>query len=429
MSIVKASSEIAQFQTITVRQRPSSRILAIGAALFIITIALFLQFGTYTRRVTASGILSPATGIIRMRTATPGHVSEIFVKEGQLVRKGQPLLTLEDSRGMASATSQLAQIKPREARRLTEALTESMGRRDQAMVRERASRQAVARQDLLALDAQLKQGEQELAAAVRIEKLSRKRAAESLQQTELFDDLANKGYYSNTALYEKRDLAASLQVAAADAARNVDTLKRQLVTLEASRSQIITKTDLDLTQIDQRLALMQQDSLELSNRTSSVLVAPIDGRVTGVLVDVGIYVERQIAATIVPNDVELMGFLYVPSRAIGFIRSGQTVNLRYEAFPYQKFGVQEGRVVDVSLAQIAPDQIPENLPVQSREGLYRVTVALKKQSIRAYQENKPLIAGMVVEADLLQESRTLIEWILEPLIATTARLAASKTDK
>jgi membrane fusion protein len=102
--------------------------------------------------------------------------------------------------------------------------------------------------------------------------------------------------------------------------------------------------------------------------------------------------------------------------------------LRYEAFPYQKFGVQEARVVDVSLAQIAPDQIPENLPVQSREGLYRVTVALKKQYIKAYQENKPLIAGMVVEADLLQESRTLIEWILEPLIATTARLNAPKAD-
>lgn len=415
----------AHLSPIAVKQHPTTIAMTIGATLIILGIISFLVLGNYTRRVTAVGLLAPSTGIVRVRAASPGHVSQIFVKEGQLVRRGDPLFALEDGRGVAGDTSSASAAHASETMRLTDALTDSMNRRGEALTLERDSRRVVTQEDLVSLDAQLRQGKDELASAQHLAQLAQQRAAEARVHATSFDDLAKKGFYSNASLHDKHDVVASLEVAAADAFRNVQTLKRQLTTLATSRSQIIAKTNLDLAQIDQRRAALQQDTLELNNRKSSLLVAPVQGRVTGVLVDIGTYVEGQVTATVVPDNVQLQAYLYLPSRAVGFVRRGQAVKLRYDAFPYQKFGAQDGVVTDVSLAQIAQDQIPESLPLQSREGLYRVTVRLASQTIRAFDEQKSLFPGMVAEADLMQENRTLLEWILEPLIAAKERLSAS----
>lgn len=418
----------AHLSAIAVKQHPTTIAMTIGATFIILGIVSFLVLGNYTRRVTAVGLLAPSTGIVRVRAASPGHVSQIFVKEGQVVRKGDPLFALEDGRGVASDPSS---SHASETMRLTDALADSMNRRGEALTLERDSRRVVTQEDLVSLEAQLKQGKDELASAQHLAQLAQQRAAEARIHATSFDDLAKKGFYSNASLHDKHDLVASLELAAADAFRNVQTLKRQLTTLATSRSQIIAKTNLDLAQIDQRRAALQQDTLELNNRKSSLLVAPVKGRVTGVLVDIGTYVEGQVTATVVPDNVELQAYLYLPSRAVGFVRRGQAVKLRYDAFPYQKFGAQDGVVTDVSLAQIAQEQIPESLPLQSREGLYRVTVRLASQTIRAFEEQKALFPGMVAEADLMQENRTLLEWILEPLIAAKERLSTSplRSDK
>lgn len=415
----------AHLSPIAVKQHPTTIVMAIGATLIIVGIVSFLVLGNYTRRVTAVGLLAPSTGIVRVRAASPGHVARIFVKEGQLVRKGDPLFALEDGRGVTSDTASAPAAQAAQTMRLTDALTDSMHRRSEALALERDSRRAVSQEDLVSLDAQLKQGNDELSSALHLAQLAQRRAAEARTHATSFDDLAKKGFYSQAALHDKHDLVASLDLAAADAFRNVQTLKRQLTTLATSRAQIIAKTNLDLAQIDQRSAVLQQDTVELNNRKSSLLVAPVQGRITGVLVDIGTYVEGQVTATVVPDNVQLQAYLYLPSRAVGFVRRGQAVKLRYDAFPYQKFGAQDGVVTDVSLAQIAQEQIPESLPLQSREGLYRVTVRLAAQTIRAFEEQKPLFPGMIAEADLMQENRTLLEWILEPLIAAKERLSAS----
>ena len=56
----------------------------------------------------------------------------------------------------------------------------------------------------------------------------------------------------------------------------------------------------------------------------------------------------QLLAVIQPDGAALQVHLFAPSRAVGFIRPDERVNLRYQAFPYQKFGQQEGRVRSVA---------------------------------------------------------------------------------
>jgi membrane fusion protein len=121
----------------------------------------------------------------------------------------------------------------------------------------------------------------------------------------------------------------------------------------------------------------------------------------------------------------LVAYFYVPTRAAGFVEPGQTVKLRYAAYPYQKFGMGEGTVTQVERTPYALQELPAQIAASvingsaastnTPEPVYRVTVALYSQSIDAYGEAHPLKPGMVAEADIVQRSYRLYEQILEPL--------------
>ena len=96
----------------------------------------------------------------------------------------------------------------------------------------------------------------------------------------------------------------------------------------------------------------------------------------------------------------------------GFVEPGDRVMLRYQAYPYQKFGHQHGRVERISRSALGPGELGN---AQAAEPYYRVTVALARQAVVAYGREEPLRPGMLLDADILGERRRLVEWLLEPL--------------
>jgi membrane fusion protein len=118
--------------------------------------------------------------------------------------------------------------------------------------------------------------------------------------------------------------------------------------------------------------------------------------------------------------------LLVPSRAIGFIEPGDRVLLRYQAFPYQKFGHQEGRVAAISRSALSAGELGGLIgSTQQGEPFYRVTVSLARQAIIAYGKPEALKPGMLVDADVLGERKALVEWIFEPLYSLHGKLVNS----
>jgi membrane fusion protein len=113
----------------------------------------------------------------------------------------------------------------------------------------------------------------------------------------------------------------------------------------------------------------------------------------------------------------------VPSRAIGFIEPGSRVVLRYQAFAYQKFGQQYGRVADVSRSALTPTEVNALVGQQPREPVYQVKVTLDSQQVLAYGKPEPVKPGMALDADILMERRRLIEWVFEPLYGMAQRMA------
>jgi membrane fusion protein len=175
------------------------------------------------------------------------------------------------------------------------------------------------------------------------------------------------------------------------------------------------------------LAALAQQSAENEARQRIVVRAPQDGVVTGVLAAIGQNVTPVAAlASLLPADAKLQAQLFAPSSAVGFVRPEQTVQLRYQAFPYQKFGHQTGSVTQVSrsplqAAELAGLPLPAAISANG-EPLYRITVTLDHQSVAAYGQAQALSPGMQLEADVLLDRRRLIEWLFEPVLGIAGRV-------
>jgi membrane fusion protein len=125
------------------------------------------------------------------------------------------------------------------------------------------------------------------------------------------------------------------------------------------------------------------------------------------------------ALSIVPDGDILEAELLVPARAIGFIAAGQTVHISYDTFPFQQFGFARGNVRTVSRTMLKPDEIVG--PMLLREPSYRVGVALERQTMRAYGAELPLEPDLQLQADIEFERRSLLAWILDPLLSAWER--------
>jgi membrane fusion protein len=166
--------------------------------------------------------------------------------------------------------------------------------------------------------------------------------------------------------------------------------------------------------------MVEQRIAEASGRRAYVVRAPIAGRVSALQATVGQPADpRRLQLSIVPEGGTLQAELFVPTRAVGFVRTGQEVRILYDAFSYQHFGTHRGRIVRVSQTILTPGDATG--PVALAEPAYRVTATLERQTVDAQGEAMPLQPDMLLRADIILDRRPIMEWILGPLLGAGTR--------
>ncbi|MEM7044701.1 MAG: HlyD family efflux transporter periplasmic adaptor subunit, partial [Pseudomonadota bacterium] len=202
------------------------------------------------------------------------------------------------------------------------------------------------------------------------------------------------------------------------------------LTLKAEQNSLPFNHQIEIARIDRDIAALEQEIAEAEARRRIVITAPETGIITAVQAKLGDSAQTDVPlVSIIPDGSTLQAQLYLPTRARGFIKPGQRVLLRYQAFPYQKFGHHEGQIVGIAQAAIMPEELARRLPAsadllsRAEAGpVYPVTVALSSQTATAYGESVPLQPGMQLEADVQIETRRLVEWMFEPLYTLTGRM-------
>ncbi len=397
--------------------RPLSlTMLTFGIVLALVAVLAFLSLAEYTRRATAPGVLVPDRGLIRLVPAAAGTVLERHAAEGQAVQAGDVLFVLALERALLAAGGE-------------EQVRRSLDERGRSLAAAARQQEALAAARVVALERRVAALERELAQVDSESTLQRQRLALAEQALARLRSLQAEQFISAAQVQAKNEEVLGLQAAAQALARQRVSLERERAELDGERLTLPLLASGAVGGIERDLAQLARESAEQQGERRLVVRAPQAGTVAAVLAEPGQAVSPASAlASLVPAGASLQAHLYAPSSAVGFVRPQMPVQLRFEAFPYQRFGHWPARVIEVSrvplgASELAALALPAMAAAAAGEPLFRITVALEERHGGGGQEDVPLTAGMRLAADVLLERRRLIEWLFEPLIAWRSRSA------
>jgi membrane fusion protein len=393
-----------QWGEIAALQPFSTKVLTWLLATAVALVIAFLFLGQYARKETVAGYLTPTAGTAKIFAAQQGTIKEIYVREGEQVQEGQPLLTVETSQIAANGYDVNATIlKTLNSQR--DLLTRQIAAEEERTNSERERLSTVIeglRIEISKIQAQIKTQDERI------------RVTQELVMSAV--GLRAKGYMSDVEFKGR-------QVAVLEQKQNLDSLNQQL----AARENQLTESQYSLEQLPTvmagkiqslrgELATTEQRITEINGHRAYVVRSPAAGRVSTLQATVGQFADpHRLQMEIIPINSVLQAQLFVPARAIGFIEPGEEVRILYDAFPYQQFGSYRGRVTNVSQTILTGNDAFG--PVTLKEPAYRVTATLDRPDIIAYGKQIPLQADMLLRADIILEKRSILRWLLDPLLS------------
>ena len=346
--------------------------------------------------VTADFVLVPARGADPIKATRPGIVSQVFVSEGQAVNQGDVLFTLRsESAGDRAADLMTVQ-------------TQLAGAGDGFLnAKAKFTAQTLAdEQEIRKLAARVEHLENLIA-------LKRQQLALLKQLADSFEKLSREGIASPAQLAEKQiqvaDLAAQLEKLVSEQNETraaVEKLKHEGAARRAEFNEV-ERAYREAAATGEIRATALRSGLAGSDGNEVRLIAPCAGTVLRLHVKNGGAVVHagDTVAELVGAGEALHAELQVPEAGVGKLKTGLGVKLKYDAFPYQRYGVRHGRLTWLSPAA-----------VETKAGAsFRAQVEIADEEMLVQGQARPLFAGMSGKAEVVIGKRSLIEYIFEPL--------------
>ncbi|EGR2795263.1 HlyD family efflux transporter periplasmic adaptor subunit [Vibrio navarrensis] len=397
----------------------NQNVFVAASAFVLVAIIFFVVFAEYTRRDTLNGVVSPTGGIIKVQANDEGYAGKVFVTEGQKVLAGEPLYDIQTERYdefgrgvkkriLTTIDSQISLLNERRHKEV-EKYQHQLEDIDDDLIR------LSEEEDILEVVFDLSKQELSLAQSL-VDK----------QQV-----LVNKQFISSIELQRQRLELITLESKVQTQRLSLQRLVREKAKLKETKETLQLELDIALQEIDRQLQQIAQNKIEYFYQTDTQIVSPINGVVASIFVKEGHSVNKgQPLLVVIPEGEDpAIVELYAPSRSIGFIQEGQGVRLRFDAFPYEKFGIQQGVIASISKSAVSAEMLPNSPLIQGQlsrtyggVGLYQVRVKLEKPTITVYGEEQMFVPGMTLTADIELDTRKVYEWLLEPLYTIKGRM-------
>ncbi|MDV2998313.1 MAG: Hemolysin secretion protein D, plasmid [Chroococcidiopsis sp. SAG 2025] len=367
----------------------------------------------------ARGRLEPQGKTIRLDAPVAGKVSAIKIKEGQLVRRGQSLLVLESEEVLSELQQAQARLEGQRDRlpllELMKKQLESTARTQQLQSQAQASAQL----------AQINQIRQQLSFHQTESNSTQELLAKDRDILGRYSSLRQQGIISvlqvNDAERTMIENRQRLQKAQSDLQQAQAELKKQQSTYQSILRQgelTVMESQRQIKEIQTQIAGLKAEIAQTKNQIQSLLFqlqqrvvnAPIDGIVFHLPIQsAGAVVQpSQIVAEIAPKGTSLMLKAKMAVPESGFLRVGQLVKLKFDAYPFQDYGVVQGH-----LRWISPDSKVEETP-QGKVETFELEIALEQTYIQTSNKRLALTAGQTATAEVIVRQRRLIDFILDP---------------
>ncbi len=398
-------------------------VLALVAAL-----GAWMAIGRLDMVAVAEGRLVPRSQLKIVQPAEGGVLRDILVTEGERVGAGQILGRMDVRLTQADAAALEAELALRQLqlRRIdAELRAEKLGRADgdppstYAQVEAQREARVQAYENSLAEErAVIARAKREMQAAQE----TRAKLAGSLpvlvEQERAFARLASEGFagklMSSQRSRERLELEQDLraQEHRVESARaNIEQAERRMAQLGANyRAQLRTER----IEAERERSRLAQEGEKLRHRQGlAELRSPVDGVVKDLATHTAgsVLAPGAVLMTVVPEGEGLIAEVWLQNQDAGFVRAGQPAKLKLASFPFQRYGMLEGRVL-----RISADSTERNAADPARAALaYRALVELAAQELRAGDGSHGLLPGMQLTAEIRLADRTILEYLLSPV--------------
>jgi membrane fusion protein len=365
-------------------------------AIFAAAIA-FMCVARYSRTAEAEGVIESDRGTVDLVAPSDGVISRIMATEGQHVRRGQAIAILTRATLSGNATLEQRRIDAIRAQR------EALARRDPAMRGAAAARMAEYESD----EQRARTDQAEISSQMDEQRALIAAAAADLAKAQ---EVAVRGFISQRDIRVREEALASRQqgmsrlTQAMTSARADERAARRRI--EQERATLATQ----MAQAGSEQAALEVRAADDDNVPTTTIVSPVDGVVADLsrVVTGRSLAHGQAVVTVLPDGGSLRIRLRLPAMTVPQVAPGQDARISIEAFPYQTYGTVPARIVRVTEASAPGEE-------------FVALASLAARSVRAYGVDRPLRPGMRVTARIRTDSRTLVQWLLDPLYAVARR--------
>ncbi|UFS61454.1 HlyD family type I secretion periplasmic adaptor subunit [Sulfurimonas sp. HSL-3221] len=400
--------------------------------IMLLTVAVFIVWADHAmidEVVKGNGKIVPSSQIKPIQNLEGGIVKEILIKEGDLVKKGEPLLKMQDiyfSSTVEKTRLEYDELYARAVRLRAEAHgtaflePETSDPAQKVLIeKERSlftSNRKQLKKSIAVLDAQIVQRSSEL-----------KEAREHYVELEREMELVRKEIEINKPLVEKRIVPEvdyiKLQRDANNVQQSLTTTRHQITSTRAMIDEAKSKRDEaelafqnrakeELNGIEAQMQRIKESQAALEDQVSRTLVrSPVDGIVKRLYVTTigGVVTPGMKMMDILPTGDSLLVEVKVHPRDIAFLYPDQRAVIKITAYDFAIYGGLSGRVV-----RISPDSINE----ADGKTYYQVWIETDKTFLGTVENPLKLIPGMVVNAEIITGKKSILDYILQPLLRT-----------
>ena len=366
-----------------------TRIIIWGSVVGIVALVVWAYFAQIDQVTRATGTIIASARTQDIQAVEGGVLTEILVKEGEDVTKGQLIVTLEEERAQAAVAnsgSKIAALKAKIARLEAEIFERPLvfpeGIKNYSEYIENQTqlynrRKQAIDQDVSSLQKMMVLAQQELS---------------------MNEPLLSYGDVSQADIIKLRRQVAEIQAQI--------TNKRNKYFEEAQSEMTKAQEDLD-TELEQ----LRDHSQVLEEKN---LFAPTDGKVNNILVTTigGVVKPGEIIMKILPTSSDLIVEAKIKPVDIAYVKEQQDATVKLDAYDYSIFGAMNGTVIYIS-----PDTLMEQTP-KGEEPYYRVQIKITGAEFSGRSDEIVIKPGMTASVDIKAMERTVLSYLTKPLTKT-----------
>lgn len=391
--------------------KPIYTLVTAFLVIWLIATCVFLVTANYARKATVLGWLEPDKGVLRVYSPNKrGNVIKVHVSPGSLVKKGDPLISLDFGTPVNGSES------------LEQALKATLIKA-QLRINETVARTLVLQQQELAhIEQQLLAAREDLASFHTVLQISHSQLVIAQNAFNTIKGLHTSGNTTQTEVNQTQLRVLSSQQKLQETERNIANKELEITHLVQQQHTLPINHENQKAALHSQLSDIEKQLIRLEGEHQLTLYASTDAIVAAIQAKTGQIAEPALPLmTLVPKEYTIEANMMVPVSAAGFLSNGQEVALRYDAFPYQKFGLHTGSISHISHAVILPGELNQ-APIQINEPAYLVKAKLNQETVLAFGNEVALKSGMTFSADVSLDERTLVEWLFEPLLSLSGRI-------